>query len=778
MRTNAREPWQAKVSSHPHLCFNDLTVSRAVKFVLALIIGLALLTWLASVIVERALYDWFEKDLGLRAQLAVSVAHPALVSGWHKEQGADLNTVLSQLARDERIMAAAACAGELSLLARTPDFPEQFSCRDLGEHIRPATNSPAASWHVWRKVVSLPGGDVHVSAVPVIEAEQALGFVVVLQDLSFIQGRERKTRVFLLVAFGFLATAAAAVTVIAARLSWRGWSNELRSFLQGGTQRSEFQPILQDVRELVDRIVAERETDREGGAWNPERLKNVLNRHLQGEKIVILANREPYVHHRTEDGRITVLHPASGLVTALEPVIRACSGVWVAHGSGSADRDTVDENDRVRVPPGEESYHIRRVWLSVEEEQGYYYGFANEGLWPLCHLAHARPIFRSQDWHYYQSVNAKFADAVCAEVDTDDPIVLVQDYHFALAPKLIRERLPRATVIIFWHIPWPNAERFGICPWRNDLLEGLLGASIVGFHTQLHCNNFVASVDRYLEARIDRERNAAVRHGRATLVRPYPISLEWPPHWLEEVPSVAECRAGIVRDLGLSPEVLIGVGVDRLDYTKGIEERLLAVERLLERFPALRGRFTFVQLAAPSRTLIERYRQLNENVEQLAARVNERFGREGYRPIVLLRAHHEPSTVFRYYRAADVCYVSSLHDGMNLVAKEFVAARNDEHGVLVLSQFTGAARELTEALVVNPYDLDEASSALAAALEMSPEEQRARMRAMRSFIAEFNIYRWAGRMLADAARLRSRDRMTGGLTNHHNFGMGEAPCRG
>jgi trehalose 6-phosphate synthase len=742
-------------------------VSRAIKFVLALIMGLALLTWLASVIVERALRDWFEKDLGVRAQLAVSVAQPELVSHWRQEEQGDLNNVLSQLARDERIMAAAACAADLSLLARTPDFPEQFICRDLGEQIRPTTSSPAASWHVWRKVVSLPEGDLHVSAIPVVEGDQALGFVVLLQDLSFIQGRATKTRGFLLIAFGFLATAAAAVTVIAARLSWRGWSNELRRFLQGGTQRPEFQPILHDVRELVDRIVAEREADREGGVWNPERLKHVLHRHLQGEKVVIVANREPYVHHRTEDGRIIVLHPASGLVTALEPVIRACSGVWVAHGSGSADRDTVDEHDRVRVPPGEESYHIRRVWLSVDEEQGYYYGFANEGLWPLCHLAHARPIFRNEDWRYYQSVNAKFADAVCAEVDTDDPIVLVQDYHFALAPKLIRERLPRATVIIFWHIPWPNAERFGICPWRNDLLEGMLGASIVGFHTQLQCNNFVASVDRYLEARIDRERHAAVRHGRATLVRPYPISLEWPPHWLEGIPSVAECRAGVVRDLGLSPDVLIGVGVDRLDYTKGIEERLLTVERLLERFPDLRGRFTFVQLAAPSRTLIERYRQLSESVEQLAARVNERFGREGYRPIVLLCTHHEPSTVFRYYRAAHVCYVSSLHDGMNLVAKEFVAARNDERGVLVLSQFTGAARELTEAFVVNPYDLDEASSALAAALEMSPEEQRARMRSMRSFIAEFNIYRWAGRMLADAARLRSRDRLTGRLAGHH-----------
>jgi trehalose 6-phosphate synthase len=481
---------------------------------------------------------------------------------------------------------------------------------------------------------------------------------------------------------------------------------------------------------------------------------------------VILANREPYIHEYTSDGSIKVVHPASGLVTALEPVMRACSGVWIAHGSGTADRETVDAHDRVAVPPGEESYFIRRLWLTPEEEQGYYYGFANEGLWPLCHLAHARPIFRREDWGHYQTVNRRFADAVCAEVDSDDPIVLVQDYHFALAPGLIRERLPRATVIMFWHIPWPNAERLGICPWRNALLEGMLGASILGFHTQSHCNNFIDSADRYLEARIDRERNAVVRGGRPSLLRAYPISLEWPPHWLKTVPTVDECRRSVIDELRLPADALIGVGVDRLDYTKGIEERLLSVERLLERFPDLRGRFTFVQLAAPSRAIIPRYQQLNDSVVQLVDRINHRFSQGHYQPIVLRRAHHEPPTVFRYYRAADVCYVSSLHDGMNLVAKEFVAARDDERGVLVLSQFTGAARELTEALIVNPYDLDEASGAFAAALEMSVEEQRDRMRSMRALIAEFNVYRWAGRMIVDAARLRSRDRLTGRLTDH------------
>jgi len=532
--------------------------------------------------------------------------------------------------------------------------------------------------------------------------------------------------------------------------------------LRGGSQDTsarEFQPILRDVRELVERLHQEKDQESEGGTWTANRLKSTLSRHLSGERVIIVANREPYIHQRAADGSIQVVHPASGLVTALEPVMRACSGVWVAHGSGSADRETADARGRVRVPPGEQSYTLRRVWLSKEEEQGYYYGFANEGLWPLCHIADTRPIFRAEDWRHYREVNQKFADAVCDEVEGDDPVILVQDYHFALAPRMIRERLPRATIITFWHIPWPNSERFGICPWRVELLEGMLGASILGFHTQAHCNNFLDAVDRFLEARLDREQNAVVHRQRQSLVRAYPISIEWPSQWAEATPPVSECRALVLAELGLPADTLLGVGVDRLDYTKGIEERLLAVERALERAPHLRGRLTFVQLAAPSRTVIERYRQLDASVEAVAARINERFGTAGYKPIILLRAHHEPLTVFRYYRAANFCYVSSLHDGMNLVAKEFIAARNDEQGVLVLSHFTGASRELTEALIVNPYDLEEASAALLAAVEMPREEQVARMRALRAFVAEFNVYRWAGRMLGDAARLRRRGRL-------------------
>lgn len=737
------------------------------RFILVLIGGLALLMLAASGLVEATVREWFERDVSSRAQLVLGGSRQALADAWYDTT--DLEKRLLAITRDDRIMGAAACGLNSETRAVTPGYPDEISCLAVGSRVRAAepvsdfnTNHDEQQFHEWSTVASLPTGRVHVSAVPISVWGQERGFAILVHDLSYIERREATARTFLMIVFGVLALMAFGVPLIAAKQARTDWSLEVRRLLRGGGKQSrEFQPILSDMRELVGRMANDREDA--PGQWTGERLKQTLNRHLHGEKIVILANREPYIHHHTAGGGIVVQHPASGLVTALEPVMRACSGVWIAHGSGDADFETVDRHDHVRVPPGEESYHIRRVWLSEEEQQGYYYGFSNEGLWPLCHVAHARPVFRAEDWRQYRAVNQKFADTVCSEVDSKDPIILVQDYHFALAPAMIRKRLPAATVIVFWHIPWPNAERMGICPWRNEILEGLLGSSILGFHTQLHCNNFVDSVDRYLETRIDRENSAVVMQGRRTLIRPYPIALEWPVHWVESSPSPEECRAQVWREFGLKPNALLGVGVDRLDYTKGVEERLLAVELLLERHPEFRGRFSFAQLAAPSRTKIERYRELNETVEQLAARINQRFGRKDYQPIILLRSHHEPPEVFRFFRAAHLCYVSSLHDGMNLVAKEFVAARTDLKGVLVLSEFTGAARELTEALIVNPYDLEASSEAMAAALSMPIEEQQDRMRSMRSILIQFNVYRWAGKMLVDAARLRNQERVAGRL---------------
>ncbi|RWN03549.1 MAG: trehalose-6-phosphate synthase [Mesorhizobium sp.] len=489
--------------------------------------------------------------------------------------------------------------------------------------------------------------------------------------------------------------------------------------------------------------------------WSPDTLRKILADDLPETQVIVVSNREPYIHNTRDDG-IELLVPASGLVSALEPITRACAGTWIAYGGGTADRLTVDENDRVEVPPGNPSYTLRRVWLSEEEYQAYYLGFANEGLWPLCHIAFTRPIFRASDWQVYEAVNRKFADTVVAEARNERPIVLVQDYHFALLPRMIRERLPEAIIITFWHIPWPNSEVYSICPWRERILEGLLGSSIIGFHTQFHANNFTESVDRILESRIERADAAISYGGQTTLVHAYPISIEWPNELLARLPAVEECRARVRQRFGLPANVKLCVGVERLDYTKGIPDRFHALDELFTRYPEWVGKVVFLQVAAPSRGTLPAYQQLHDECLRSAEELNQRYGGENYSPVLLLAEHHSQEQVYEIYRAADICMVTSLHDGMNLVAKEFVAARDDEQGVLLLSTFAGASRELLEALIVNPYDATMMSEALLQALTMTPDEQRERMRPMREMLRDNNVYRWAGSMLLDAARLRKR----------------------
>lgn len=525
-----------------------------------------------------------------------------------------------------------------------------------------------------------------------------------------------------------------------------------------------FEPLASEVKQLATslhaaRAAAEEEArlrDAAQAFWTPERLRISLQSKLDGSRLFAVSNREPYEHYY-QGGSIAWKVPPSGLVTGLEPVLRACDGTWVAQGTGSADRETADEYDRLRVPPDHPQYTLRRVWLNKEEEEGFYFGFANEGLWPLCHIAHTRPIFRAEDWEQYRAVNRKFASALLQEMTGDkDPLVLVQDYHFGLLPQMVKEQRPDARVAIFWHIPWPNPEAFGICPWQRELLTGMLGADLIGFHIQAHCNNFLETVDRVLESRIDREHFAVNRHEHITAVRPFPISVEFDCERVEPAAtknSTASARAAVLRRLGIQAAVL-GVGVDRIDYTKGIPERFRGIERLLELYPSYRGELTFVQIGAPSRTHIRRYQELVVEVEQEAERINRRFRRGAWKPIILLDRHHTREEVQQYYRAADFCLVTSLHDGMNLVAKEYVAARHDEQGVLILSRFTGASHELTDALMVNPYDTGELAERIRTALNMPEEEKRARMRRMRTYIKEHNVYRWAGNLIGELASIR------------------------
>ncbi|WP_018431153.1 trehalose-6-phosphate synthase [Hoeflea sp. 108] len=491
--------------------------------------------------------------------------------------------------------------------------------------------------------------------------------------------------------------------------------------------------------------------------WSPQMMRQVIARDLPEAEIILVSNREPYIHD-LRDGEVEMLVPASGLVSALEPVMRACAGTWIAHGGGSADHLVVDEHDRIDVPPGRPAYTLSRVWLSEEEQNGYYLGFANDGLWPLCHIAFTRPVFRASDWEAYKAVNQKFADRVVKEARTSDPVVLVQDYHFALLPRMVREKLPDATIITFWHIPWPNSEVFSICPWREQILDGLLGSSVVGFHIQFHCNNFTESVDRFLESRIEREHSSISYGAQTTLVHPYPISIEWPPTVLENQPSVQDCRDRLTDRFNLPAGTRLLVGVERLDYTKGIIDRFLALEQLFLRHPEWLGKLVFVQIAAPSRGTLPAYKHLHDECRAFVEAFNERFGHQQYQPILLLDQHHNQGDIYSAYRAADACVVSSLHDGMNLVAKEFVASRDDEQGVLILSTFAGASRELLDALIVNPFDPTAMGDAMLRAITMSADEQRDRMIRLRDVVRTNNVYRWAGTMLQDAARLRLRQR--------------------
>ena len=612
---------------------------------------------------------------------------------------------------------------------------------------------------------------VHICAVPLRSLDKFLGVLAVVHDAGYIRAEGlhiwRETFLSGLVYVVLIAL----VTLLIVRWSIEGpiartahWMRALRtghmpSSRIGVADLELFRPLAREVATFAEslntaRNAAEREARlrAEGQSqWTRERLAADIRARLGPGRLFVISNREPYMHLRR--GRsVDVVVPPSGLVTALEPVLCACDGTWLAHGSGTADREFCDRNGRLPVPPDDPRYVLRRVWLTKEEQEGYYYGFANEGLWPLCHIAHTRPIFRERDWRHYEAVNRKFADALLDEMKhTERPLVLVQDYHFAPLPRMIKQKRPEAHVAIFWHIPWPNPEAFGICPWQRELLDGLLAADLVGFQVQAHCNNFLETADRIVESRINWENFTVQRLGHSTTVRPFPISVDTPDA-ADVAESASATRSRLLKSLDVDA-LFLGIGIDRMDYTKGILERFLAVERFLDKYPRYQGQFTFVQIGAPSRSHLKRYHDLEAEIEAEAARINWRFQRDKWRPVVLLNRQHSHQEIQPYYQAADVCMVTSLHDGMNLVAKEFVAARSEESGVLILSVFTGAASELGDALQVNPYDIDQMAEAIRAAMEMDPEEKQKRMKRMRRTVREHNVYRWAANLIVDVCEL-------------------------
>jgi trehalose 6-phosphate synthase len=726
---------------HPLLKYIAVGVAAILLIILAV-------TPLVTAIVE----GWSRRDVELRSRLVFRSIEDRVANAISVATPTGLAQYFARLTEDEKLIALGYCDDTGTLKYATKSMPKELSCRSL-------PRGAAESF----STLATDRGRYLVSAFPLVSGDKK-GEVVLLHDLTFVDARARQARLYVAIALIGVAAGLGLLATAVVQGLLRGWQRSIKTqieeFGSPATNTAGDESVFnREIQSLLSELNVERRYA-EGikVEWSPATLRTLLEEELPNTQVLVVSNREPYIHNHA-NGEPALQIPASGLVAAVEPVMRACGGTWIAHGSGSADRETVDANDRVAVPPADPVYTLRRVWLSDEEQDGYYYGFANEGLWPLCHIAFIRPIFRESDWQHYVAVNKRFADAVVQEATQEDPIVLVQDYHFALLPRMVRDRLPKATIVTFWHIPWPNSETFSICPWREQIIDGLLGSTILGFHTQFHCNNFLEATDRFMESRIDRERSSVTASGLETLIRAYPISIEWPPAALAAQAPVEQCREAVRARFSLPPEAVLLVGIERFDYTKGILDRLRAVDDLLTREPSWKGKLVFIQAAAPTRNRLEKYSELQQEGLRLAAEINERHGDENYRPIELVVRHHSPDEVYELFRAADACIVSSLHDGMNLVAKEFVASRDDEEGVLILSSFAGASRELSEALIVNPYDTSAMAASLERALLMPKQEQRDRMRLMRELIRERNVYRWAAQMLMDASRLRKRERI-------------------
>jgi trehalose-6-phosphate synthase len=733
-----------------------------------LALAITVVTFIVARNQVRAEKRGLRADLERRAEILAESLQETIEPVVQKGSVAQLRRIVERFGNREHLIGVAVYDNKGATLATSPRIA---SFVDRPFRLFQQTRDQDKGFGTYE---TLDESALYVYALPLHRAAEVAGVLLLFHDASYIEAQSWEiwrdaiwhviAQVFLIILITFFVIR---WTILRPIRMVAQWMRDLRDGKAApppfALSKGFLGPLSMEAASLAQHLAEARATAKEearlreagDSLWTADRLRASVHRQLNGNALFVVSNREPYHHIRSSRG-IEVRVPASGLVTALEPILCACDGTWIAHGSADADRETVDSNDRLRVPPDHPRYTLRRVWLTKEEEAGYYLGFANEGIWPLCHIAHTRPVFRPADWEHYQHVNERFAEALLAEIErAENPYVLIQDYHFALLPRLIKRKRPDARVAIFWHIPWPNPEAFRICPWERELLDGLLGADLVSFHIQAHCNNFLETVDQSLESRIEWDRFTVNRNEHITAVRPHPISVALP-EWSRDASMNATAeqnRANILATLG--PEIIfLGVGVDRVDYTKGIVERFRAIEYFLDKYPYFHGQFAFVQFGAPSRTDIRCYQDLVAEVEGEADRINRRFQTERWRPIVLFSQHHSHAEIEPYYRAADFCLVTSLHDGMNLVAKEFVVSREDGDGVLILSQFTGASRELRDALLVNPYDIAQMGEMIHRALEMPVEERRARMERMRREVRDHNVYRWAGELITELSEIR------------------------
>lgn len=742
-----------------------ITVRLILSLLLVATVVASFFTYLQFCSEKKRLTDELER----RALILAESFQETIKEIWGSQSPAKLKRFVKRFGNRERLIGIIVYNLQGEVIASSPGFSSKLQ-QPLTQVMESVKKNQGIS-----SMALIEGKRIHRYAVPLFYEDRIVGALLLFHDASYIdmqlEGIWRNNFMRLLT----LAVLMTLVTVVIVRWSITGPISQFVEWLKGlrtgkMSQPSLFQrgdiltPLAEEITQLAKTLAIARAAAEEEARlrlsteslWTAERLKEYLRLELRGKTLYVISNREPYMHIR-EGQQIKWIIPAGGIVTALDPVLRMCGGVWIAHGSGDADMDSSDPSGKLQVPPDKPSYTLKRVWLTKEEEEGYYYGFANEGIWPLCHITHTRPIFRRDDWIHYQKVNEKFLRTLLDEISGEEsPLVLVQDYHFSLLPLLIKSKRPDTRLAIFWHIPWPNPESFSICPWKKEILIGLLGADLIGFQTQFHCNNFLETIDRFLESKINWEEFSIERNGHLTQVKPFPISIAFPDACDQEkmeYTSGNTLKESLFREIGLTSNYL-GIGVDRIDYTKGIVERFQAIERFLEKYKEFKGKFTFVELGAPSRTHIKRYHDLIAEVEETTDRINWRFQTKEWKPLVFLKGHHDHKTINHYYQAADFCMVTSLHDGMNLVAKEFVAARHDEDGVLILSQFTGASRELHDALIVNPYDIEEMAEAIHTALTMHPSERTLRMRNLRGILKERNIYRWAANLITELVRLR------------------------
>jgi trehalose-6-phosphate synthase len=605
------------------------------------------------------------------------------------------------------------------------------------------------------------------------ESNNALGLVEIVYDTSYLYSTLaelwRRISYTLIVLVSVIVLVSLVIERHTYVLPVRRLTAWFRHFQKGEVDklipfkaRGEFGKLIREVEQVAlslrvaRRVVADdaHVRLRQEDLWTEAKLRDLINARLGENAFLVVSNREPYMHIIDESsGGVKCVRPASGVVTAIDPILRACGGTWVAHGSANADKRVVNSKSKLGVPPGDDRYILKRVWLTKDEEEGYYYGFSNEGLWPLCHVTHTRPVFRESDWRMYEKVNRKFAESVLEELPAKNPFVFIQDYHFTLLPGMIKEKRPDATVALFWHIPWPNPEVFAICPYQQEILDGMLGCDLIGFHVQNHCNNFLDTANRLIESRVDAEKFSVVRAQKETFIRAFPISIDT--YFGGDAPEASNVRQieRIRAEYRLEGKI-VSIGVDRIDYTKGIVERILAIDRFLEKYPEYRKRFVHIQLGAPSRTYIKRYHELASEIDELIQKKNWKHSDETWQPFIYLNRHFSPAQIKPYYALGDICIVSSLHDGMNLVAKEYVAARQGSSGMLVLSQFTGASRELTDAVLINPYSIEDFADAIKFAIEMPVDEKRRRMENMQNVIVENNVYRWAANIITELAALK------------------------